>query len=509
MPFIIQKQTNHLKENDLLLANISDLSKIGNNIDDMIIERLKLHNVHSIPVMSPEFNKGDEDIKMAALEKLDTITELRFELYEKLQNIFIPFNEDDVFFTAKGKRKRIMKDSLLRGEIDDMIRGDIQAGSEYLLSNAKMNILKMYLTKIYEHFNSFRRRDVLTKGKRNVLPRQNFKSIRLNVTYNEKYKKITNNGDMIIWHAIDTTCYFLLTMININKIRNHEQKPLSSQKYNTDENFDILEEFRYKDDLIIDAAMGVLLHPMGFYHTSVLPFMDLHSTDQKKRKTYEQISQLNANVMGHLLNDRNDISSFTKIIINNQLHYADLEPDQKKSKTPLKKPFIHEFTRLFFIVNAYDELSNEFFREKTYNRFDIIQYLKDNSKDYEWDKEKKFSNKRFDKKLLGEFLKMLAIYDKNELLILADKNDKHASLYLTKVHGYFTENLPLFSVIKDNTTGHLFEKQQLLIDLNTHELIWLKDDVIMRREKNEKLDNLHIIDYSADPLYIEDEEHPN
>lgn len=482
-----------LKQGDILFQKVGKMSKEGYISDSKIISTLKKHQTPSIYVLKNNNEKElpSEDIK-EILQNVntdeETISEIKEDLLEILRTIYLPFSEENDLFDTKKKKKQISYKDLFEIKIDSLYEHDVEAGSQAILPPHKLLKLQKILVDAFNYFNFFSVRGEEGNETKNTMPRQNFSSLRLKNIYHPKQEKIEILGDALIWHAIDTSLYFMATLVNINKIRQGKGKPLSSMKYFVENNnLGQEEEFCYRSDFIINAVLGSLLAPLGFMHKAYLKIInDISSLSESKANYQENIALVKkaSLVAFNLVRNREDISAITKLIIRKQGIFQNGQgSNHLKDKTPL-----HEFVRLYQSINLYDFLTNPFLPFNPFSRQEVIEYLKEESEPYsEEDESKGLLHKPLDKNMLDNFLLILAPFPLNEIVEVFDRKLPEHFIYKAFILNYNNnEPIPIISVIFDYSKDKNIEKEDFLLDL-PHNKLLLKQEGTYKQAISEKI----------------------
>jgi hypothetical protein len=321
-------------------------------------------------------------------------------------------------------------------------------------------------------------------------------SIRLQSTYNNA--RLQTVGDALPWHAVDTALYFLYVMLCINKKRIIEGRPVSLARFDPDKKSDITQVFQYPREFLIDAVMGILLHNIGFYHDKIhqvvsskpiLSFEDSNTRD----KVY--MLQKSYFVTRNLLKNRDDISSISKMMCAHQYEYSDGTgyPPINNNK------FLHEFIRLFQLVDFYDEKTNPAIGRVPYSRMDVLDYISDNAGQYAYNRDRVVTQKRFDKTLLNEFLGLLAPYDMEEKIYIYTNANTGENIFVGRVYSYLQSHIPLISILKDERNGKLYPFGQLLMSIPAGIIMQAKGGKILKKTPLNWLKDLIIYDRTIDP----------
>ncbi|QMU99008.1 hypothetical protein F0310_00985 [Borrelia sp. A-FGy1] len=446
------KKIEDLTENDIIFSNIGNLSKLSTRVNDKIIKVLKQGNVTRIPVINNYANIPHEKLVNIINEELlkNEINLLKEDLFHSLKEIYKPFSEKDKIFTIAGKKRLINLNILMEENPDSIYSKEIIEGSFKILPIHKIISIQKLLIEIYNYFDfqKMRNKDNLSNSK--TIKKLYLHSIRRDWELcNGKIKTI---GDSVLLHAIDTTIYFLITIAQLNKERAVKDAPRSTSKFFIDKgHYTQLTEFFYDNNTILQAALGVLLHPIGLMHINILKelkdkiSLKNKETEEKYKLKIEYLDK-SINISKNLFRMREDISPITKMIINGQKNYLN-----SKSHTDIKiKKFTHELIRIFCIIDAYDEMVNPIIIKEPVNPLEAIEFLFQNSEKYHWDTDKPnkhLKNKKFDIEMLKIFLTILAPFDYGEVLDIYTK-DSNEPLFKVVVFEYNVGILPTLSIIK-------------------------------------------------------------
>ena len=510
-----RKKVKDLKQGDILFQNIGKMTRGGYLVDDKIRLSLEKHQVLFISTL--QFLQGEklseEEIKSYLFERSEIfdaeITDIREEIMSVLKEIYIPFSESNSIFDNKKRKRQIVAKALFDPQIKELFQADIDAGSLALIPPHRLLNLQSKLLEAYRYFNGFKRKDEETKGQTKVFPRQNYASVRLHTIYHPSQDKIETLGDAIIWHAIDTCFYFLATLANINKIRNAQGRPLSSMKYLLDGNVETNGEFCYRSDIIISAGLGALLAPLGYMHSVYLPILNqkisLNAHEPIAEETLNLLKKVSL-VSFNLIRNRDDISPITKLIVRKQDIFQDGSGENYlKDDSPL-----HEFVRLYQTISAYDTLTHPFLANAPVSRQDAVDYLEEESVPY--DEKGELSNKLkkpYDKKMLEEFLSVLAPYELFEIIYLVDKENPEDIYYKGFVLNYNNDStIPLISLLYDYKNQKEFAPREVILDLMAQKIFILKEGKLQKQLSSPKLEGLKIFDWAISPANLKESRNP-
>ncbi|AJA90036.1 hypothetical protein OY14_01005 [Borreliella chilensis] len=470
------KQIKDLSEKDIIFAGIGNLSKLGTRVTEKIIKILSKGNTPYIPVIKKEENVSYEDLIKKINEDIlnDDLNYLREKLIDNLKDVYKPFKEDDPIFFNKGKKPLMKINTLMETEPNQIYWKEILEGSFKILPRHKIISLQKILLEIYHYFDVQK-----IRTKENLKDKKTLKKLYLYSARRdfEFFKgKVKTEGDSILLHSVDTTIYFLITIANLNKIRSLQNAPRSTVKFFLDKTeYTEFTEFFYAEDMILQAALGSLLHSIGLMHITILESIgnkislkDKNLKEQHKLKI--EYLEKNINIAKNLFRTREDISAITKMIINGQKDYLDATgyPQSKSNK------FIHELVRIFCIIDTYDELVNPIILKESVNPLETVKFLIENSGEYCWsrkDPNEQTKNKKFDIKMLENFLTILAPFDYGQILSIS-KKDTAENLFKAAVIEYKMDIMPNLSII--NKKEQTYKIGEIIMDFGNKEIL-IKD----------------------------------
>ncbi|AHH10362.1 hypothetical protein bcCo53_000199 [Borrelia coriaceae] len=467
------KKVENLTEKDIIFSNIGNWAKLSTRVNEKIITFLHKGNVPHISVINNYENIPHETLINIINEELlnNEINSLKEELKEALGDIYKPFSEKDKMFTISGKKTLINLNTLMEREPDPIYFKEIIEGSFKILPKHKILSIQKILLKIYDYFNFQKLTDKDNPNNTKTIKKLYLHSVRRD--YEFYGEQIKTEGDSILTHAIDTTIYFLITIAQLNKERAAKDAPRSTSKFFIDKShYTEFTEFFYDNDIILQAALGVLLHPIGLMHTTILQKLRDKISLKNKDITEKEMSKIELmekgiNIAKNLFRMREDISAITKMIINGQKNYLNIK---HYTETPTKK-FIHELIRIFCIIDVYDEMVNPIIIKEPVNPLEAIEFLTKNSEKYHWTKDKPeeyLKNKKFDIEMLKNFLKILAPFDYGTIVDVYIKNCNEP-LFKAVVFQYTTGILPILSIIKQKDKS--YKIGEILLNLESKEII--------------------------------------
>ncbi|UPA11896.1 hypothetical protein [Borrelia venezuelensis] len=467
------KKVEDLTEKDIIFSNIGNMAKLSTRVNEKIITFLNKGNVLHIPVINNYENIPHDKLINTINEEIlnNEINSLKEELIEALKDIYKPFSEKDKMFTISGRKTLINLNTLMEKEPDPIYLKEIIEGSFKILPKHKIISIQKILLKIYDYFDFQKIIDKDNLNNTKTIKKLYLHSIRRD--YEFCREQVKTEGDSILIHAIDTTIYFLTTIAQLNKERAAKDAPRSTSKFFIDKShYTEFTEFFYDNDIILQAALGVLLHPIGLMHITILQKLrekiSLKNKDTKEKYMSKiEILEKSINISKNLFRMREDISAITKMIINGQKSYLNIK---NRAETTTKK-FTHELIRIFCIIDTYDEMVNPIIIKEPVNPLEAIKFLAENSEQYYWTKdnpEEYLKNKKFDVEMLKNFLKVLAPFDYGTIVDVYIK-DCNEPLFKAVVLKYTIGILPIMSIIKHKDKS--YKIGDILLNLESREII--------------------------------------
>ncbi|HEB32546.1 MAG TPA: hypothetical protein ENI15_17010 [Spirochaetes bacterium] len=506
MPSIERKSIDRIGSGDRVLVDVSTFSRAGRVLDEKAVRLLGAHKVLNVLTISlnyedqeklkdPGTNVDEERIISGGIEKrTNHLMKLRYRLLEKVKTFYMPFRETQPAFVVKGKKRHITLGTLLEQEPGPLYDMEIKTGSQVLMPPNDVKYIMEIVKAIYGEMDRMLKPH--TEGSNKKARRLCLNSIRLQSTYSNA--RLQTVGDALPWHAVDTALYFLYVVLCINKKRIIEGRPISLARFDPDKKSDMTETFQYPQEFLIDAVMGILLHNIGFYHDKihqVVSSKPILSFDDSNSQDKIRMLQKSYFVTRNLLKNRDDISSISRMMCANQYEYAD-----GTGYPPINdNKFLHEFIRLFQLVDFYDEMTNPAIGRVPYSRMDVLGYIDDNAGVYKFNREKVAPQKRFDKILFNEFLELLAPYDIEEKLYVYTNANAGENIFVGRVHSYLQSHIPLISILKDERNGKQYPSGQLLMFIPAGLIMQAKGGKILKKTPLDWLKDLKIYDKMVDP----------
>ena len=486
MPIIERKSLDRLNSDDILYYDAGNLIKAGTRVGDNI-PVLARYNVSFVTVIS--LSREEKSLLQGGKEKqyiLDYIgkrkrkehDDLKFNMKNTLQDFHEIFAETDRSFSISGKRTYLEENELLSRKLDPLNYNSVQAGSYKIIDRSKLKYVNDLLVRFQSFYDKLKPLEKGEKASRGSMGRLHVNSIRLNSYYdNSKLSKI---GDSIVNQSIDTALLFLHTFTNINKKRIIEGRPFSESRWDPTQRKTDQGLFQYKPEMILEAALGVLLHNVGNAHRSIHQIISgkpMLSAKERKDRDRIRLLQKSVFILKHLL-DREDISSISRMMCIMQRDY----PDGTGYPLPNENRYLFEFVRLFQIIDFYDRMTNPVVSKTVFSRMDVINYIAENSGTYKYSPEKPQANPKFDSNLVDEFFNVLAPYDINEKVYLYQKGKRNHPLFVGKVVSYPDSHYPLVSVFKDEKNGRSYRDGTVFLHVPSSSLFLKNKDKTVRKK---------------------------
>ena len=503
MPSIEIKSLDRIKPGDRLLVDAGVFAKAGRPVDEKVINLLVRHKVSYVPTIAPTYEelellkRKELDVSTVVEKELEhrltSIDKLRFKMIDKLKSIYISYSETDSVFQVRGKKKQMAKGILLEAEPGVLYQPEIDAGSHLLISPGHIKFLKDCLFSYNSIIERMVVRDTDTRGQKNIIPRQLFHTIRLHSYYGGD--KVSSIGDAVPWQFLDIASMFIVVMNNINKKRILQGLPLSEQRFDASSSVDRETLFQYRGELIVDAALGILLSGIGLYQEKVHRVLSQRPVLGSPGFTGKEqiiLLQKSINISRNLFRNRSDISAITRIMITMQKEY----PDGTGFPYLNENRYLHEFIRLFQIIHFYDEMTTPVLGSTMFPKTDVIKFMKENSGSYNYSKDKFIPGAQFDASLLEEFLNIIKPWDKGEKVLLYAEGSRNHKAFVGRVFSYTDSHIPIISILKDERTGKTFSFGSLLFHLPGATVISMRGGKMIGKKKIPELSGMEIVEPS-------------
>jgi hypothetical protein len=467
---------------EMLYSRAGNIAPAGAVVTDTLVQRLLRHRVPVVTVIAPSREEASRGIGAADIERIVKEREetefsvLRHKLFECTKKIYKPYSETtNRAFWGKLGEKLIKPDFLLERRPDILYRNGIYAGSLSLFGSSEGN-------------NQFNDRKAVVDCldglyslvEREEQPRLYLDSIRLGAIYDAGVKdriRILDPGNSYAWHAVDTAILTLAALANMSRRRRAQGLPESTEEFERQRNAITshktivvkAERFHYPRETVIDAAMGALLHGLGFAHITInriaskRPLFDLSPGAQEEIKTIRK-SQY---VVRNLFDERTDVSAIAKKVMFQMRRYPDGAGYPFAEAADIQ--FVPEYARMANIADDYDELVNPVLNPHPMGRTEALAFLERRSGDYR----PGGSSARYDKVLLAEFLRILKAFEEGERVDLFMEGKRSRRYYCGFAHSYDAEarSLPRVCVLKNAVAGESYAYGRVVFDLEGLKLL--------------------------------------
>ncbi len=472
MPSIERKSIDRLGGGDRLFVDAGILARAGRQVDEKLIRLLGTHKAAVVTVINPTYEERAR-IKATGMDENKFILEVigargtavdrfRSRLVEQLRSVYVPFSELDRGFCARGRKKQITADILLSPEPGPLYQGDIDAGSQTILTPAVLQNLKTDLDRLYEYIEGIiPSKEDGGKVNEKKLP-TGLHSIRLHSIFNSG--RLQSVGDALVWHAVDSALLFMLSMAQINRNRIKSGGKLSTTRFNPEKPSFQKDIYYYDRDLIIQAGLGILIHALGFCHVTVHEVMSTKPVltgGSKRELEIIKILRRNYNVVKNLVRNREDISPISRMMITGQYDY----PDGTGYPPIDRNNFLHEFIRLFHIIDTWDELTNPVLGKTAFSRHKALMHIEESSGTYSYRRDTKVYSPRFDENLLNNLKEILRPYSQGEKVYISPPEDEGTHVYVGRVFSYLGSPIPTVSILKDERTGKRFPFGKVILNI--------------------------------------------
>ena len=511
MPSIEFKSLDRLKTEDVLFNDAGNLLKAGKEISERIIREFANHKVLSTPTISPSYEEREQDAIYETTAGEQTVVqrtiqdhentrfkELRRRVKEKVISFYVPFVESESIFATRGKKKQISKDMLLEKDPGPLYRDDINAGSRAILKPSDMSFINEILKQIYSQIDHRSYLSPETRKGKDVIQRVHLSSIRLHSLYDHARLRVV--GDATTWQAVDTALLFLFTMTNLNKKRAEKGCPLAEARFDPDQPVGLDMEVRYAPGRILDATVGIFLGNLGYSHKSIhplIPITTLLDKNDPRDKKRIRVLQRSGYVSSHLLG-RMDISSVSRMMCLMRRRY----PDGTGFPPLNENRFLHEFVRLYQIIDFYDEMTRPVLFTAPFSRMEVIDYMLQHSGEYRYSLGRFSPQPRFDAKLLSEFLQILKPFEVNEKVYLYPKGLRNEYLFVGRVFSYADSFIPLISILKDEKRNKNYRFGDLVIYIPNSIALFRKNGKLEKTQRYNWIGELEVIDRSINSGHI-------
>ena len=482
MPLLKRKAVEDLQiDKDILYSRAGNIAPAGAVVTESLMQRLLRYKVPIITTIVPSreetaIGAGTTEVEKAIKAKEGgEFSTLRARLFESVKKIYKPYSETtNRAFWGKLGEKLIKPDFLLEQRPDSLYRQGIYEGSMSIFGTSEANNQFNDRKAVMECLD-----DIYSLCESGKAPRIFLDSIRMGAIYDTGVKdriRILDPGNSFAWHATDTAILTLAALVSMSRKRKAEGLPESIEEFEKQKNLITshktisvkAERFHYPRETVLDAALGCLLHALGFAHVttnrvaSKRPMLDESPLSQDAIKVLRK-SQF---VVRNLFEDRGDISAITKKVIFQMKRYPDgcgyplIDPSEAQN--------IPEYARMANIADDYDELVNPVVHPHPMGRTEAVSYLKRRAGDYRPATE----SARYDKVLLDEFIGILKPYEENERVDLFMEGKRSRKYYCGYVHSYGeATGCPLVCVLKNAVAGESYAFGRVVFDIEGKKIL--------------------------------------
>jgi hypothetical protein len=500
MPFLKRKSVEDLVVGkDMLYSKAGNIAAAGSVVTDSLIQRLIRNKVPVVTVIY--LAKEDEakglsrgDVERLVKDKEDTdFSLLRMLLFESVKKLYKPYSElTNKAFWGKLGEKLIKEDFLLERRPDLLYKAGIHQGSFTLYntndSSALGNDQKAIsdiLDKICELLEQMEYRSADVKPGAKTMPRLFLDSIRLGTIFDAEAKsavRILDPGNALAWHAVDTAILTLYALTNMSMKRRALGFPESIDEYSRSKQAITshhtikakADRFCYPRETIIQAAIGCVLHSLGYAHTTISRVVSKRPMLSGSEAHKEAVKTVRKGqfVVRNLFAERDDVSAIAKKVIWRMKQYPD------GSGYPLieapESAVIPEYARMANIADDYDELTNPILNPNPLSRMEALACIRKGCGEY---RPGVFSSK-YDAVLFDEFTQVLKPYETNERVDLFLEGKRSRKYYCGFVRSYSLTRafLPQVSVLKNADADEAYGYGRVLFDLEEPKVLVLDEE---------------------------------
>lgn len=512
LPNIEIKTVDRLNLEDRLVVDVENLHRSGRSVDAKLIQLLGRTQVPHVPAISLTYEEKKklttEEHQRAYiddfLQKRNTPwEELRYELYQTIQEIYSAFDEIANPYQTHHRFRVLNGDKLLKNRVPPEDRAEIRSAAEYFFSDARIARLTRTFQRILECWKGFSPNLPDTQSKR-LFPRLNALSIRMQSIWDGS--RIVRPGTALPWHATDTAYLYLASLYHLNRTREVMGCPPTGLKYNVHFSYGDGMVYRYPEEYLVNAAIGAAYHALGFCHPEVQQVLSRRPLLQASspHKGVQQI-QGAISLIRHLVKSHDNLSPMTRIVILGQSEY----PDGSGWPQTKRDHVVHEFVRLFHVVELYDSLTNPWYQKQVYSREDVIAYLWNNSEYYPEGQVGYPRSTPFDRSMVEQFLSILGPWQLGEKVYIFPYDDLSMPHFVGRVYQYLKSYVPIISVLRDERTGQTYPFGRYLLDIPNGQSFVIEDKQVKDRRSADWITQLRIHDMTVNALDIAKLYHPN
>lgn len=478
MPLLKRKAVEDLVPGrETLYSQAGNVATAGTLVTDNLVQRLLRHRTPVVTVILPSreessAGKGTDLVEGFVREKEGLpFQQERARLFEHVKKLYKPYGEL-VNRSFQGKLgARLMKaDFLLERKPEPMYKPGILSGSLGIYgtseANGQFNDRKAIVESLEGIYDLLESRD--SPG------RLFLDSVRLCAIYDSESKdrvRVIDPGNALAWHATDTAILTLAALQDLSRRRREAGLPESTEEFekaktqsSSHHSVSVrADRFHYPRATVIEAALGCVLHALGYAHLSVnrlvarRPLLDDSPVSAEALKTIRR-SQF---AVRNLFEERADLSAIAKKVIFRMHQYPDgtgypLQDEGSEAAIP-------EYARMAQIAADWDELVNPVLLPHPMGRAEAIARLSRLAGDHR----PGGRSARYDRVLLDDFLRILKPWAEGERVDLHLGGQRSKKYYCGFVRGYASAEslLPEVCVLKNHQAGEAYAFGRVVFDL--------------------------------------------
>lgn len=317
-----------------------------------------------------------------------------------------------------------------------------------------------------------------------TIPRLFLDSVRLGTIFDAEAKsavRVLDPGNAFAWHAVDTAILTLYALTNMSMKRRSLGFPESIDEYSRSKRAITshhtirtkADRFYYPRETIIQAAIGCVLHSLGYSHTTISRVVSRRPMLSGSEAHKEAVKTVRKGqfVVRNLFSERDDVSAIAKKVIWRMKQYPD------GSGYPLievpESAIIPEYARMANLADDYDELTNPILNPNPLSRMEALALIRKGCGEY---RAGVFSSK-YDAALFDEFTQVLKPYEANERVDLFLEGKRSRKYYCGFVRSYSLTRkfLPQVSILKNADADEAYGYGRVIFDLEESRVLVLDE----------------------------------
>lgn len=408
---------------DMLYSKAGNIAPPGALVTDSLVQRLLRHRTPVVTVIYPTREDSARGGAAGEIEELLRAREetafygLRNRLFECSKKIYKPYSElTNRAFWGKLGEKLIKADFLLERKPTAMYKQGIFMGSTSIFSSSEANGQYNDKKAILECLDG-----IFSLFESSPYPRLYLDSIRLGAIHDTGVVdrvRVLDPGNSLAWHATDTAILTLAALAGMSARRRAQGLPESTEEFErqrtritSHQTISVKSErFHYPRETIIDAALGCVLHGLGFAHLTINRVASKRPLLDGSPRAAEEIKTLRKSqfVVRNLIEERSDISAISKKVILQMKRYPDgsgypfVESEEAAG--------LPEYARMANIADDFDELVNPVLNPHPMGRIEAMSLLRSRAGDFRGVGQ----SARYDRALLDEFSLAVKAYEEGE-----------------------------------------------------------------------------------------------